>query len=240
MIGVLTVFKGQLQVNVDTVEDVEPLSEMTAFDKQVSNWKKEYPAKKYEKKEIVFKSNRIGVISTGEKDAGYTDFASRLNQYLQNGNVSFVKRFSRLTAKNIVSFLNELDKMELDVIVIVRGGGSKYDFLELYNPLLIQGMVKTKTPIAIGIGHKIDNFPCDDYADLKAITPTAIGSSISRILRKNEIKSDNELKRNKLMKELLRYKEKANYLSEENERLKEKIKKLETKKGFLSRLFGLK
>lgn len=42
------------------------------------------------------------------------------------------------------------------------------------------------------------------------------------------------------MKELLRYKEKANYLSEENERLKEKIKKLETKKGFLSRLFGLK
>ena len=76
-------------------------------------------------------------------------------------------------AKDIVKAILACDKLNYDVIIIARGGGSLEDLAPFYDESLARAVYNMKTPVISAVGHETDFSICDFVADLRAATPTA-------------------------------------------------------------------
>lgn len=89
---------------------------------------------------------------------------------------------------NIVKNLIEADKMNFDVIILARGGGSFEDLLPFSAEKLIKTIFSMVTPIITAVGHETDTPLCDLVADKRAITPTQAGKIVAYDVE--ELKAD--------------------------------------------------
>ena len=67
----------------------------------------------------------------------------------------------------------------VQILVVIRGGGSKDDLECFDNPILAKAIYESKLPIVTGIGHQTDISVADLCADRNFITPTATAQSIT-------------------------------------------------------------
>ncbi|MBR0382170.1 MAG: exodeoxyribonuclease VII large subunit [Eubacterium sp.] len=116
----------------------------------------------------------IGIVtaSTGAAIRDIESIAARRNPYVQ-----LILYPSRVqgegAAAQIARGIRTLDAMDLDVIIIGRGGGSIED-LWAFNELEVADAVyEASTPIISGTGHETDNTIADYCADVRAATPSA-------------------------------------------------------------------
>ena len=144
------------------------------------------------KKEIAKFPKSVGLI-TSKDGAALVDFVSVINQKPNNINIKLfpVKVQGNYAASLILKGISELEKMDLDVIVITRGGGSSEDLAVFNDKEIIESVFKAKTPIISAIGHKIDTTLLDLVADLSLQTPTEAGSYIIA----NYTNIENEMKK---------------------------------------------
>ena len=61
---------------------------------------------------------------------------------------------------------------EFDVVVFIRGGGSKLDLACFDDYLVARAIAMCNLPVISGIGHERDNHICDDVAAVRVKTPT--------------------------------------------------------------------
>ena len=75
--------------------------------------------------------------------------------------------------ETIIKAIQELDKLNLDVIIVARGGGSSEDLDCFNSEKLARVVFDCKTPIVSAVGHETDFTIIDFVADKRAPTPSA-------------------------------------------------------------------
>lgn len=73
----------------------------------------------------------------------------------------------------IIKAVEELDKLNLDVIIVARGGGSSEDLDCFNSEKLARVVYDCSTPIVSAVGHETDFTIIDFVADKRAPTPSA-------------------------------------------------------------------
>ncbi|WP_297702059.1 exodeoxyribonuclease VII large subunit [uncultured Fibrobacter sp.] len=117
---------------------------------------------------------RVGLI-TGEGTAAYKDFTTKLAESPFNFKVktAYAKMQGTDTEPTVLAALEELAKdSELDVVCIIRGGGSKTDLNFFDSEALCRAVANYPLPVFTGIGHEIDRSLLDEVAYQSCITPT--------------------------------------------------------------------
>ncbi|WP_407458360.1 exodeoxyribonuclease VII large subunit [Fibrobacter sp.] len=117
---------------------------------------------------------RVGLI-TGEGTAAYKDFTTKLAESPFNFKVktAYAKMQGADTEPTVLAALEELAKdSELDVVCIIRGGGSKTDLNFFDSEALCRAVANFPLPVFVGIGHEIDRSLLDEVAYQSCITPT--------------------------------------------------------------------
>lgn len=143
--------------------------------------KEEFKKKGYfdqeNKKPIRKLAKNIGLI-TSKDGAAVVDFLSIINQKPNNISIKLaaVKVQGSQAVPAIIEAIDYLDRQNLDVIVITRGGGSSEDLSVFNDKDLIEKVFLAKTPIISAIGHKIDTSLLDLVSDISLQTPTEAGS----------------------------------------------------------------
>ncbi len=77
------------------------------------------------------------------------------------------------SASNIAQNIKYADSLNVDVIVISRGGGSIEDLWGFNEEEVAFAIYNAKTPIVSAVGHEIDYVISDFVSDLRAPTPSA-------------------------------------------------------------------
>ncbi len=134
------------------------------------------------KQTLPAKIKSIGLI-TGRTSKAEDDFKST---YIKEGGKAYIEPNYALlqgvqAAHQIANAINKFNSEgKVDVIAIVRGGGSVEDLKIFSEYPIAKAICSSAIPIVTGIGHSGDTIYADTLADVKEITPTAAAIHLAR------------------------------------------------------------
>ena len=125
------------------------------------------------KREIPDLIQKIGLI-TSETGAVIHDFMTNLGKY------GFRVRFmdsrveGQVAIRDLISAIDCFSNEDVDVLVIIRGGGSLESLQAFNNEMLVRKIANFNKPVICGIGHEKDVPLASLVADKMVSTPTAV------------------------------------------------------------------
>ncbi|MFZ3058052.1 MAG: exodeoxyribonuclease VII large subunit [Minisyncoccales bacterium] len=131
------------------------------------------------KKEIPSFVKRVGII-TSKQGAVISDFLNNLGRF--GFQIKFIdSRVEGLEAvKDLLNSVKTIKKADIDVLVIMRGGGSLESFLAFNNEVLIREVNSLPFPVIAAIGHDKDVPLLALAADKMVSTPTAAANLLNQ------------------------------------------------------------
>lgn len=123
---------------------------------------------------------RIGVVSS----AGAAGWADAKKHLVESG-FGFTVLFVNVTVQGntappqIAAAITTLGKRsDVDVILVMRGGGSRSDLAAFDEEQVAMAIVKCPIPVFVGVGHEIDTSVADVVAHTSCKTPTACADEV--------------------------------------------------------------
>lgn len=116
----------------------------------------------------------LGVVtaSTGAAVQDIINIATRRNPYVQII-LCPAQVQGEGAAQSIVRGIHALEKENVDVMIVGRGGGSIEDLWAFNEEIVAQAIFDSRIPIISAVGHETDFTIADFVADLRAPTPSA-------------------------------------------------------------------
>lgn len=142
------------------------------------------------KKEIPMFTKKIGII-TSKQGAVINDFLNNLGRF--GFQIQFIdSRVEGLEAvKDLINSIKTFKKKDIDVLVIMRGGGSLESFLAFNNEMLIREVSELPFPVITAIGHDKDVPLLCLLADKSVSTPSIAASFLNNSWQKIEVELEN-------------------------------------------------
>lgn len=185
-----------LKLNILNIDPSYTIGEMAVKRKEVlERLSKEGLIKKNKELAFPLVPQRIGIISSSTA-AGYED----LMTHLVNNPYGYKFRCRLYEAvmqgdnadASVVNALNQCssDALDLDIVVIVRGGGSQVDLHCFDSYDIGKSIALLPLPVISGIGHQRDITVVDEVSSRTAKTPTAVADMIITHVKEFEDRLD--------------------------------------------------
>ncbi|MDP1689034.1 MAG: exodeoxyribonuclease VII large subunit [bacterium] len=116
--------------------------------------------------------HKIGVI-TSKEGAVIHDFENNLGKFGYEINFVDSRVEGQQAVKSLIEAVRTLKKKDIEVLVIIRGGGSLESLQGFNNEMLIREIIDFRVPVIAGIGHDKDVPLMALAADYMVSTPTA-------------------------------------------------------------------
>ena len=119
-------------------------------------------------------ARKVGVVTavTGAAIQDIINIAKRRNPYVQLY-LYPAQVQGQGAAESVVRGIQVLDQMDLDVLIVGRGGGSIEDLWAFNEEIVARAIFLCETPVISAVGHETDVTIADFVADLRAPTPSA-------------------------------------------------------------------
>ncbi|MCX6719154.1 MAG: exodeoxyribonuclease VII large subunit [Candidatus Taylorbacteria bacterium] len=121
---------------------------------------------------------RIGLI-TSKDGAAIGDFQINLGKY--GYKISFIdsRVEGQLATQELLDSIRSFRNKDIDVLVLIRGGGSLESLLPFNNELLVREVADFPVPVLVGVGHEKDISLIGLAADRMVSTPTAAAEALN-------------------------------------------------------------
>lgn len=169
---------GGMTLQVEHVELVGEGALKIAYEKLKAQLEKEGFFDEKNKKPLPLLPHRIGII-TSKNGAVINDFLSNIGKY--GFELLFVdsKVEGEGAVKDLLGALRTLYTQKVDVLVLMRGGGSLESFQAFNNESVVRAVSKFNAPVITGIGHDKDVPLVSFVSDRNVSTPTAVANLLN-------------------------------------------------------------
>ncbi len=173
---------GRLQL---VVRDVDPLFTLGLLEKRrreiLAGLAKVGLLDRNQQLELAEVPLRVGLVTSGDS-AAYHDFLASLVESGFGFSVQFVHASMQGSEaeKQVVAALRSLAAFEsaaghaVDVIVLIRGGGSRSDLAAFDSRRIAEAVARSPLPVLTGLGHEIDESIADRVSHTAFKTPTKV------------------------------------------------------------------
>lgn len=119
---------------------------------------------------------RVGLV-TSRGSAAHGDFTDQLRRapYRFIVKTAHTRVQGEQAPYEIAAALEALANLDLDIVALVRGGGSKLDLAAFDTEIVARAVSRMPIPVVTGIGHEIDRSVTDEAAAVAEKTPSAAG-----------------------------------------------------------------
>jgi exodeoxyribonuclease VII large subunit len=149
-----------------------------AYEKLKAKLQKEGLFDEARKKPIPLYPNKIGLI-TSKDGAVIADFFTNIGKF--GYKISFIdsRVEGQSATEELLNSIKTFRNKDMDVLVIIRGGGSMESFLPFNNEILVREIVDFPVPVLVGIGHEKDVSLLGLASDMMVSTPTAVANTLN-------------------------------------------------------------
>ncbi len=169
---------GRFSFNAKTVELVGEGALKIAYEKLKLKLQKEGLFDELKKRPIPLYPNRIGLI-TSKGGAVIADFSTNIGKF--GYKISFIdsRVEGQLATEELLNSIKTFRNIDIEVLVIIRGGGSMESFLPFNNEILVREVSSFPVPVLAGIGHEKDVSLLALASDMMVSTPTAVANLLN-------------------------------------------------------------
>jgi exodeoxyribonuclease VII large subunit len=171
---------GKYQLYVDKLEPAGVGALQLAFEQMVAKLSKAGLFDEEHKKPLPLYPMRIGIL-TSESGAVLHDITDSIHSRWPCAKLFLypVPVQGEGSAAKIAAALRDINrrnkKLDLDVLIVGRGGGAIEDLWAFNEEVLARAIYESSIPVISAIGHEVDTTIADLVADARASTPTKAG-----------------------------------------------------------------
>lgn len=170
---------GRLAFKTSSVELVGEGALKKAYDQLKKKLDNEGLFLEERKREIPDLVQKIGLI-TSETGAVIHDFLTNLGRYGFKINFMDSRVEGQAAVRDLMSAIDYFSDKDVDVLVIIRGGGSLESLQAFNNETLVRKIADFGKPVICGIGHEKDVPLASLAADKMVSTPTAVTQVLNK------------------------------------------------------------
>ena len=131
------------------------------------------------KRQVPKYPQNIGVI-TSRQGAVLADFLNNIGKFGFKIKMIDSRVEGQEAVEDLLASIRTFKKIDIDVLVVIRGGGSLESLMPFNNERLIREVVNFPVPVIAGVGHHKDEPLITFAADVSVSTPTAAANYLNQ------------------------------------------------------------